>query len=49
MTRQQYISRTLKAMCGLRPASPDEYYKVARMADDVEQVTPLERENVTIK
>lgn len=47
MTRQQYISRTLKAMCGLRPASPDEYYKVARMADDVERVMVLDHDNVT--
>lgn len=46
MTRQQYISRTLKAMYGSCPPSPDEYYNVVRMADEVEQVITFDNEIV---
>lgn len=38
MTRQQFIIRTMKALCGDRPARPDEYYEAVRMADSLEEV-----------
>lgn len=38
MTRQQFIIRTMKALCGDRPARPDEYYEAVRMADSVATV-----------
>jgi hypothetical protein len=44
MTRTQYITRTLAAMCGERPARPDEYHAVAAMADRAAFVLPFDRE-----
>lgn len=40
MTRTQYITRTLAALCGERPARPDEYHAVAAMADRLESGAP---------
>ena len=40
MTRTQYITRTLAAICGERPARPDEYHAVAAMADRLESGAP---------
>lgn len=42
MTRQQYIQRTIRALCGDRPASPDVYHHVVRMADSVATVCPFD-------
>lgn len=36
MTRQQYINRTLKALCGMAPANPPTYHMVCAMADRLE-------------
>lgn len=44
MTRMQYITRTLAALCGERPARPDEYHAVAAMADRATLVLPFDRE-----
>lgn len=44
MTRTQYITRTLAALCGERPARPDEYHAVAAMADREALVLPFDRE-----
>ena len=44
MTRTQYITRTLAALCGERPARPDEYHTVAAMADRAALVLPFDRE-----
>lgn len=40
MTRTQYITRTLAALCGERPARPDEYHAVTAMADRLESGAP---------
>ena len=44
MTRTQYITRTLAALCGERPARPDEYHTVAAMADRAALALPFDRE-----
>lgn len=44
MTRTQYITRTLAALCGERPARPDEYHAVTAMADRVAIALPFDRE-----
>ena len=44
MTRQQFIQRTMKALCGERPARPDEYYEAVRMAESVEGVYRFDEE-----
>ena len=44
MTRTQYITRTLTALCGERPARPDEYHTVSAMADRAALVLPFDRE-----
>jgi hypothetical protein len=33
MKRREYITRTLAALCGTRPATPSQYHLVAAMAD----------------
>jgi len=38
MTRNDYIRRTLSALCGDSPARPDVYYQVVRMADSLHGV-----------
>lgn len=38
MTRQQYINRTIRALCGDAPARPDVYHDVVRMADSLKGV-----------
>ena len=43
MTRQQFINRTIKHLCGDRPARPDEYYEAVRMADSVEEVYEFDK------
>lgn len=44
MTRTQYIIRTLTALCGERPARPDEYHAVTAMADRAALVLPFDLE-----
>lgn len=44
MTRQQYIRRTLAAICGTRPATPHDYHLVAGMADRAATVYTFDKE-----
>lgn len=44
MTRTEYIEHTLHSLCGDKPASPDVYYQVERMADNVSAVYPFDKE-----
>lgn len=44
MTRQQYINRTIRALCGDAPARPDVYHNVVRMTDSLKDVYEFDRE-----
>lgn len=45
MKRREYIVRTLAAMCGTAPATPQQYHLVAAMADRVESVYEFDNDN----
>lgn len=44
MTIQQYIQRTIRALCGDSPARPDVYHLAVRMADSVAKVFKFDKE-----
>jgi hypothetical protein len=45
MKRREYITRTLAALCGTRPATPSQYHLVAAMADRAAGVYEFSNDN----
>ena len=43
MSRQDYIRRTLTALCGSSPADPATYHLVSAMADRIEGVFKFDK------
>lgn len=42
MKRTDYIRRTLRAICGSRPAQPNVYHIVERMANSIANICPFD-------